>query len=119
MEHVFFLSESGEKVLSISREGVRIGEDCEVKLVFEKAKVSAEHFNLLRSSPLLYQQLTYQYTVLQVLLEQLDGLPNTESLQRSLTDAQNAIMLTQRAALEGIEKVADELSREEPKQCPR
>jgi len=114
MENVFFTGDDNESILSIDRSGVRNGLPVEARLVFRRSDVSPEHYNLLRTSPMLYQQLTYQYGVLQSLLDALEGKPGTERMQHILTDAQNSIMLTQRAAVEGIEKVAAELDRQEP-----
>lgn len=114
MENVFFLGDNEDSVLSISRADTREGKPTECKLVFNRKDVAAEHFNLLRASPMLYQQLTYQYEVLQAVIDNLYGNPLAEKLATNLIDAQNSIMLTQRAAIEGIEKVADELDRKEP-----
>lgn len=114
MENVFFLGDDEASVLSIDRTPVREGRDAVCLPVFKREHVAPEHFNLLRASPMLYQQLTYQFEVLQSVIDNLYGNPLAERLAASLIDAQNAIMLTQRAAIEGIEKVAAELDRKEP-----
>lgn len=109
MDNVFFLDDSEKSILSINRETVRQGKDSEVKHVADVSSIAPEHVNILIAAPMLYQQLTYQYHVLDSILAALEVVPHSESLSRCLTNAQNSILLTQRAALEGINKVADEI----------
>lgn len=110
MENVFFLSEDNNRVLAIERQGVRDGVAVDAVLVFDTRNVAPQHLNLLRAAPLLYQQLTYQYGLLQQLI---DSGNLTEVGAALLTDMQNSIMLVQRAAIEGIEKVAEEIKQPE------
>lgn len=122
MANVFYLESDDSSVFSIVRDDVREGRTSEPKLMFTRNDVAPEAFNLLRTAPMLYQQLTYQYGVLQALIEALEASKVagvSANLIKSLLDSQNAIMLTQRAAVEGIEKVADELNNKEPPTCPR
>ncbi len=64
--------------------------------------------NLLRSSALLYQQLTRQYEALQTLIDACEHQGVTD-LVPTFTGLQDAIMLAQRCAVEGPERVGLEL----------
>lgn len=68
--------------------------------------------NLFLAAPTMYQTLSRQYEALQGLIDLIDGLPNTaelDKLQASFVEMQNGLLLAQRVAQVGIEKVANSL----------
>lgn len=66
-------------------------------------------FNLLRASALLYQQLTRQYEALQALIDACEH-QGALDLVPTFTGLQDAIMLAQRCAVDGVERVGLELA---------
>lgn len=77
------------------------------KLVLTEQSVAPEWFNVLRASAVMYQQLTLQYKALQDLIDLSETAtgPNNPII-RNFIELQNAILLTQQVAREGVENVA-------------
>lgn len=78
----------------------------ELETVFRQSAIAPEFFNLVRSSALMYQQLTAQFNYLESLLALADAAEADEAFKRQIGLAQNGILLAQQAAREGIEAVA-------------
>ena len=77
------------------------------KLVLTEGSVAPEWYNVLRASGAMYQQLTAQYNALQDLIDLSETVtgPNNPII-RNFIELQNAILLTQQVAREGVENVA-------------
>ena len=77
------------------------------KIVFTEGSVAPEWYNVLRASGAMYQQLTAQYNALQDLIDLSETVtgPNNP-ITRNFIELQNAILLTQQVAREGVENVA-------------
>ena len=77
------------------------------KLVLTEQSVAPEWYNVLRASGAMYQQLTAQYNALQDLIDLSETVtgPNNPII-RNFIELQNAILLTQQVAREGVENVA-------------
>ena len=77
------------------------------KIVFTEGSVAPEWYNVLRASGAMYQQLTAQYNALQDLIDLSETVtgPNNPII-RNFIELQNAILLTQLVAIEGVEKVS-------------
>ena len=76
------------------------------KIVFTEGSVAPEWYNVLRASGAMYQQLTAQYNALQDLIDLGEIVGVDEELLSHFTNMQNGILLAQRVAIEGVEKVA-------------
>lgn len=106
MGMVFY--QDGGELLCANRDEVRQGLPTEVLKVCEVAALNPKLLPVIEGSPILYQQLTYQYFVLQSIIELLDRPPfvkGQETFIRQLQDAQNAIMMTQEIAVKGLQTV--------------
>lgn len=84
----------------------------EPKLVLTNKSVAPEWFNVLRASGAMYQQLTRQFEALQALIDLAESVGANEQLVRTFIELQNAILLTQRVAVEGVEKVGKAIDKE-------
>jgi len=83
------------------------------KIVFTEGSVATEWYNALRAAGAMYNQLTAQYNALQDLItisETVTG-PNNPII-RNFIELQNAILLTQQVAREGVEKVGSMLDKQ-------
>lgn len=83
------------------------------KIVFTEGSVAPEWYNALRAAGAMYNQLTAQYNALQDLItisETVTG-PNNPII-RTFIELQNAILLTQQVAREGVEKVGGMLDKQ-------
>ena len=76
------------------------------KIVFTEGSVAPEWYNVLRASGAMYQQLTAQYNALQDLIDLGEIVGVDEELLSHFTNMQNGILLAQRVAIEGVEKVS-------------
>lgn len=76
------------------------------KLVLTEQSVSPEWFNVLRASAAMYQQLSHQFQALQALIDLGEIVGVNEELLSHFTNMQNGILLAQRVAIEGVEKVS-------------
>ena len=76
------------------------------KLVFTEQSVAPEWFNVLRASAVMYQQLSHQFQALQSLIDLGELVGVNEQLLSHFNNMQNGILLAQRVAIEGVEKVA-------------
>ncbi len=85
------------------------------KIVFTEGSVAPEWYNALRAAGAMYNQLTEQYRALHDLIDISETVtgPNNpiirtfiELLIRTFIELQNAILLTQQVAREGVENVA-------------
>lgn len=76
------------------------------KLVFTEQSVAPEWFNVLRASAVMYQQLSHQFQALQSLIDLGEIVGVNEELLSHFNNMQNGILLAQRVAIEGVEKVA-------------
>lgn len=72
------------------------------KVVFNKADVRGEWFNLLRASGLMYQQLEMQAQHLAGLIQICDKC-DAKVISEELKSMLDAIRLTQRCSTEGVE----------------
>lgn len=83
------------------------------KIVFTEGSVAPEWYNVLRASGAMYQQLTAQYNALQDLIDLSETVtgPNNPII-RNFIELQNAILLTQQVARDGVEKVGAMLDRQ-------
>jgi len=81
-------------------------------LVFTSKTVAPEWFNVLRASGAMYQQLTRQFEALQSLIDLAEQHGANEGLVRTFVELQNAILLTQRVAVEGVEVVGKAIDNE-------
>ncbi len=77
------------------------------KIVFTEGSVAPEWYNALRAAGAMYNQLTEQYRALQDLIDISETVtgPNNPII-RNFVELQNAILLTQQVAREGVENVA-------------
>lgn len=83
------------------------------KVVFTEGSVAPEWYNALRAAGAMYNQLSAQYNALQDLInvsETVTG-PNNPII-RTFIELQNAILLTQQVAREGVEKVGAMLDKQ-------
>jgi len=85
----------------------------QAKIVFTEGSVAPEWYNVLRASGAMYQQLTAQYNALQDLIDLSETVtgPNNPII-RNFIELQNAILLTQQVAREGVEKVGGMLDKQ-------
>jgi hypothetical protein len=76
------------------------------KIVFTEGSVAPEWYNALRAAGAMYNQLSAQYNALQDLIDVSETVtgPNNPII-RTFIELQNAILLTQQVAREGVEKV--------------
>ncbi len=83
------------------------------KLVLTEQSVAPEWFNVLRASAVMYNQLSAQYNALQDLIDVSETVtgPNNPII-RTFIELQNAILLTQQVAREGVEKVGGMLDKQ-------
>lgn len=81
-------------------------------LIFRACDVEAEWLNLLRSAPMLYKALSAQYSNMQKLIEALERGNSNPALVTALVKMQDALLLSQRVALEGIDAVSEAVDRE-------
>lgn len=83
------------------------------KIVFTEGSVAPEWYNALRAAGAMYNQLSAQYNALQDLIdvsETVIGLNNP--IVRTFIELQNAILITQQVAREGVEKVGGMLDKQ-------
>lgn len=83
------------------------------KVVFTEGSVAPEWYNALRAAGAMYNQLSAQYNALQDLInvsETVTG-PNNPII-RTFIELQNAILLTQQVARDGVEKVGAMLDKQ-------
>ena len=85
---------------------VNIEEAEPAKIVFTEGSVAPEWYNILRASGTMYNQLSAQYNALQDFIDLSETVtgPNNPII-RSFIELQNAILLTQQVAREGVENV--------------
>lgn len=76
------------------------------KLVLTEQSVSPEWFNVLRASAVMYQQLSHQFQALQSLIDLGEIVGVNEELLSHFNNMQNGILLAQRVAIEGVEKIS-------------
>ena len=77
------------------------------KVVFTEGSVAPEWYNALRAAGAMYNQLTAQYNALQDLIDLSETVTGSNNpIIRNFIELQNAILLTQQVAREGVEKVA-------------
>ena len=83
------------------------------KVVFTEGSVAPEWYNALRAAGAMYNQLSAQYAALQVIIDVSETLtgPNNPII-RTFIELQNAILLTQQGAREGVEKVGGMLDKQ-------
>lgn len=103
----WLLTDEEQQVIAVNTEEVE-----PPKLVFTNKTVAPEWFNVLRASGAMYQQLTRQFEALQSLIELAETVGANESLVRTFIELQNAILLTQRVAVEGVEIVGKAIDNE-------
>ena len=83
------------------------------KIVFTEGSVAPEWYNVLRASGAMYQQLTAQYNALQDLIDLSETVTGSNNpIIRNFIELQNAILLTQQVAREGVEKVGGMLDKQ-------
>ena len=83
------------------------------KLVFTEGSVAPEWYNALRAAGAMYNQLSAQYNALQDLIDLSETVtgPNNPII-RTFVELQNAILLTQQVAREGVETVGGMLDKQ-------
>ncbi len=83
------------------------------KIVFVEGSVAPEWYNALRAAGAMYNQLTAQYNALQDLIDVSEIVtgPNNPII-RTFVELQNAILLTQQVAREGVETVGGMLDKQ-------
>lgn len=83
------------------------------KVVFTQGSVAPEWYNALRAAGAMYNQLSAQYNALQDLIDISETVtgPNNPII-RTFIELQNAILLTQQVAREGVEKVVGMLDKQ-------
>ena len=83
------------------------------KIVFTEGSVAPEWYNALRAAGAMYNQLSAQYNALQDLIDLSETVtgPNNPII-RNFIELQNAILLTQQVAREGVEKVGAMLDKQ-------
>lgn len=83
------------------------------KIVFTEGSVAPEWYNPLRAAGAMYNQLTAQYNALQDLIDVSETVtgPNNPII-RTFVELQNAILLTQQVAREGVETVGGMLDKQ-------
>jgi hypothetical protein len=83
------------------------------KIVFTEGSVAPEWYNALRAAGAMYNQLSAQYNALQDLIDVSETVtgPNNPII-RTFIELQNAILLTQQVAREGVEKVGGMLDKQ-------
>ena len=98
----WLLRDEQGNVLSVNTE-----ESEPAKIVFTEGSVAPEWYNTLRAAGAMYNQLTAQYNALQDLIDVSETVtgPNNPII-RTFVELQNAILLTQQVAREGVEKVS-------------
>ena len=83
------------------------------KIVFTEGSVAPEWYNALRAAGAMYNQLSAQYNALQDLIDVSETVtgPNNPII-RNFVELQNAILLTQQVARDGVEKVGAMLDKQ-------
>ena len=83
------------------------------KVVFTEGSVAPEWYNALRAAGAMYNQLSAQYNALQDLIDLSETVtgPNN-AIIRTFVELQNAILLTQQVAREGVETVGGMLDKQ-------
>lgn len=83
------------------------------KIVFTEGSVAPEWYNVLRAAGAMYNQLSAQYNALQDLIDVSESVtgPNNPII-RTFIELQNAILLTQQVAREGVESVGAMLDKQ-------
>lgn len=77
------------------------------KLVLTEQSVAKEWYNVLRAAGAMYNQLSAQYNTLQELINLSEAVTGPDNpMIRVFIELQNAILLTQQVAREGVESVA-------------
>lgn len=104
----WLLRDDEGKVLSVNTEEVELP-----KIVFVEGSVAPEWYNPLRAVGAMYNQLTAQYNALQYLIDVSETVtgPNNPII-RTFVELQNAILLTQQVAREGVESVGAMLDKQ-------
>lgn len=83
------------------------------KVVFTEGSVAPEWYNVLRAAGAMYNQLSAQYNALKDLIDVSESVtgPNNPII-RTFIELQNAILLTQQVAREGVESVGAMLDKQ-------
>jgi len=83
------------------------------KIVFTEGSVAPEWYDALRAAGAMYNQLSAQYNALQDLIDVSETVtgPNNPII-RNFVELQNAILLTQQVARDGVEKVGAMLDKQ-------
>ena len=104
----WLLRDEQGNVLSVNTE-----ESEPAKIVFTEESVAPEWYNTLRAAGAMYNQLTAQYNALQDLIDVSETVtgPNNPII-RTFVELQNAILLTQQVAREGVETVGGMLDKQ-------
>ena len=104
----WLLRDEQGNVLSVNTE-----ESEPAKIVFTEGSVAPEWYNTLRAAGAMYNQLTAQYNALQDLIDVSETVtgPNNPII-RTFVELQNAILLTQQVAREGVETVGGMLDKQ-------
>ena len=76
-----------------------------IEEVMKRAATNPEWYNLLVASQLLYKQLTRHYVALEMIINQIHGMPNSDSFVSIFEQLQNSILSVQVLAREGVDNV--------------
>lgn len=83
------------------------------KVVFTEGSVAPEWYNALRAAGAMYNQLSAQYNALQDLIDVSETVTGSNNpIVRTFVELQNAILLTQQVARDGVEKVGAMLDKQ-------
>lgn len=103
-------------ILAVDRDQIESGKGTFVPFsAFAPGTVAPQLFDFLQCAPLLYQQLTRQYASLQIIADKMEegGMPANNPLLVMIANMQDAVLLSQAAARDGIMKASAAIDREE------
>ena len=107
IESYWLVKDEGGNVLAINTQKFEVP-----KLVLTEQSVAPEWYNVLRASGAMYQQLTRQFEALQALIDLTESVGPNHPIIRTFIELQNAILLTQQVAREGVETVGGMLDKQ-------